>query len=225
MRIKVNINVKVGRLVKYFVISDFFLLAGWGLIDPVFSVFIIQRVVGGSLMVIGIAAAIYWIVRSVAQIPIANYLDSTPGEHADFVALVGGLLLVGVSAIAMCWVTRVWELYAIHALQAIAFAFYYASWPTIYSRHLDKNNISLDWSLDSSVSGIGAGVAGFLGGVIAGTLGYDVVFVFAGIMAFIAAFVLLAVPDLILPKPTTSTRGAVNAAETAEERKPGDTVA
>lgn len=225
MRIKVNINVKVGRVVKYFVISDFFLLAGWGLIDPVFSVFIIQRVVGGSLMVIGIAAAVYWIVRSVAQIPIANYLDSTPGEHGDFVALVGGLMLVGISAIAMCWVTRVWELYAIHALQAIAFAFYYASWPTIYSRHLDKNSISLDWSLDSSVSGIGAGVAGFLGGVIAGTLGYDVVFVGAGIMAFIAAFVLLAVPDLILPKPTTAARAAINAAETAEERKPGDTVA
>jgi MFS family permease len=225
MRIKVNINVKVGRLVKYFVISDFFLLAGWGLIDPVFSVFIVQRVLGGSLLVVGIAAAIYWIVRSVAQIPIANYLDSTQGERADFMALVGGLLLVGISAIAMCWVARVWELYAIHAVQAIAFAFYYASWPTIYSRHLDKNAISLDWSLDSSVSGIGAGVAGFLGGVIAGTLGYDVVFVGAGIMAFIAAFVLLAVPDLILPKPTTSTRDAVNAAEAAEERKPGDLVA
>ena len=111
MRIKVNINVKVGRVVKFFVISDFFLLAGWGLIDPVFSVFIIQRVVGGSLIAVGIAAAIYWIVRSVAQIPIANYLDSTPGEHDDFMALVGGLLLVGISAIAMCWVTRVWELY------------------------------------------------------------------------------------------------------------------
>jgi len=49
MRIKVNINVKVGRLVKYFVISDFFLLAGWGLIDPVFSVFIIQKVVAERL--------------------------------------------------------------------------------------------------------------------------------------------------------------------------------
>jgi DHA1 family quinolone resistance protein-like MFS transporter len=225
MRIKVNINIKVGRLVKYFVISDFFLLAGWGLIDPVFSVFIIQRVVGGTLLTVGIAAAIYWITRSVLQIPIAKYLDSTPGEHADFVALVGGLLLVGISAIAMCWVTQVWELYAIHAVHAIAFALYYASWPTIYSRHLDKDAISLDWSLDSSVAGIGAGVAGFLGGVIAGTLGYNVVFVAAGIMAFIAAFVLLAVPDLILPKPTTPVRAAISTAETTAERKPGDTVA
>lgn len=225
MRIKVNINVKVGRVVKFFVISDFFLLAGWGLIDPVFSVFIIQRVVGGTLTVIGIAAAIYWIIRSLAQIPIAEMLDRIPGEHDDFMALIGGLMLVGISAIAMCWVTQVWELYLIHAVQAVAFAFYYASWPTIYSRHLDKESISLDWSLDSSVSGIGAGITGFLGGVIADTLGYNWVFVGAGIMAFIAAFVLLAVPDLILPKPTTSTRAAVNAAEATTERKPGDTVA
>jgi MFS family permease len=225
MRIKVNINIKVGRVVKFFVISDFFLLAGWGLIDPVFSVFIIQRVIGGTLMTVGIAAAIYWILRSILQIPIANYLDSIPGEHDDFMALVGGLLLVGISAIAMCWVTEVWELYVIHAIQAVAFALYYASWPTIYSRHLDKDAISLDWSLDSAVSGVGAGVTGFLGGVIAGTLGYNVVFVSAGILAFVAAFVLLAVPDLILPKPTTNTRAAVNAAEEAEERKPGDTVA
>jgi MFS family permease len=225
MRIKVNINVKVGRVVKYFIISDFFLLAGWGLIDPIFSVFIIQRVVGGTLMTVGIAAAIYWIIRSVAQIPIAEFLDRIPGEHDDFMALVGGLLLVGISAIAMCWVTRVWELYVVHALQAIAFALYYASWPTIYSRHLDKDAISLDWSLDSSVAGVGAGITGFLGGVIAETLGYNVVFVGAGIMAFIAAFVLIAVPDLILPKPTTPTRVAISAAEATSERKPGDLVA
>ena len=172
MRIKVNINIKVGRLVKYFVISDFFLLAGWGLIDPVFSVFIIQRVVGGTLLTVGIAAAIYWILRSVLQIPIARQLDRVPGEHDDFMALVGGLLLIGLSAIAMCWVTTVWELYAIHAVHAVAFALYYASWPTIFSRHLDKDSIALDWSLDSAVSGIGAGVTGFLGGVIAGTLGF-----------------------------------------------------
>jgi MFS family permease len=225
MRIKVNINIKVGRLVKYFVISDFFLLSGWGLIDPIFSVFIVQKVVGGSLMAVGIAAAIYWILRSVLQIPIAKYLDRTPGEQDDFMALVGGLLLVGISAIAMCWVTQLWELYLIHALHAVAFAFYYASWPTIFSRHLDKDSISLDWALDGAASGIGAGVTGFLGGVIAGTLGYDVVFVAAGILAFVAAFVLLAVPDLILPKPTTASRAAISAAAAGSESKPGGTVA
>jgi MFS family permease len=218
MRIKIDVNVRVGRLVKYFVISDFFLLAGWGFIDPVFSVFIVQRVVGGTLATVGIAAGIYWILKSALQIPIANYLDRTPGEHDDFVALIGGLLLVGVSAIAMCWVTQIWELYVIHAVHAIAFALYFASWPTIFSRHLDKDRISFDWSLDSTAAGIGSGVTGVLGGLIAARWGYDWVFVMAGILAFVAAFVLIAVPDLILPKPTTR-------AVEVNDHTPGDTVA
>ena len=40
---------KVGRVVKYFVLADFFLLAGWGFIDPIFSVFIVQNVLEAHL--------------------------------------------------------------------------------------------------------------------------------------------------------------------------------
>jgi len=203
MKIKVNIDIKVGRLVKYFVLSDFFLLGGWGFLDPIFSVFIIQRVAGATLATVGIAAAIYWILKSALQIPIAKYLDRTSGERDDFMVLVGGILLAGVSVIAMSWVTQIWELYAIHAIHAVAFAMYFASWPTIFSRHLDKDQVSFDWSLDSTAAGIAAGVTGLLGGLIAEIWGFTAVFVAAGICSFVAAFVLLAVPDLILPKPTT----------------------
>ncbi len=202
MKIKVNIDIKVGRLVKYFIISDFFLLAGWGFIDPIFSIFIIQHVAGATLITVGIAAAIYWIVRSLVQIPIANYLDRTPGEKDDFMALVGGILLVGISVIAMSWVTNIWELYVIHAIHAIAFAMYFAAWPTIFSRHLDKERISFDWSLDSAATGVAAGITGLLSGIIAEAFGFTAVFVIAGILALIAAFVLISVPDLILPKST-----------------------
>jgi MFS family permease len=205
MKIRVNIDIKVGRLVKFFVISDFFLLAGWGFIDPVFSVFIVQKIVGAGLITVGIAAAIYWIVKSVLQIPIAKYLDKTPGEKDDFVALVGGLLLAGISAMAFSWVHTVGELYLVQAVHAVAFAFYSASWPAIFSRHLDKDRFSFDWSLDSVTVGVASGITGLLGGIVAEVWGYPSVFLSAGVLCFIAAFVLIAAPDLILPKPNRET--------------------
>lgn len=204
MKIKINIDVKVGRLVKYFILADFFLLAGWGFIDPLFSIFIIQHIAGATLSTVGIATAIYWITRSLLQLPIANYLDKTPGEKDDFMVLIGAMLLAGVSAIATVWVTTIWELYVIHAVHAVAFAMYYSSWPTIFSRHLDKDRISLDWSLDSVAIGIAAGFTGLLGGVIAEAWGFSVVFIAGGILSFVAAFILFAVPDLVLPKPKES---------------------
>ena len=81
MKIRISVDLKVGRLVKFFVISDFFLLAGWGFIDPIFSVFIVQHIAGGTLITVGIAAAIYWILKSILQIPIAKYLDRTPAKR------------------------------------------------------------------------------------------------------------------------------------------------
>jgi DHA1 family multidrug resistance protein-like MFS transporter len=202
MKIRVNIDIRVGRVVKFFVLSDLFLLAGWGFIDPVFSVFIVEHVVGATLATVGIVAAIYWILKSSLEIPIANYLDRTPGEKDDFTALIAALLLAGFSALAFGWVDRIWELYVVQAIHAVAFALYVPSWSAMFSRHLDKDRVSFDWSLDSTVAGLAAGVTGLLGGIVANFWGFTAVFIAAGVLSLVAAIILISVPDLVMPKPT-----------------------
>ena len=202
MKIKIGIDVKVGRVVKYLVLSDLFLLLGWGLIDPVFSVFIIERIAGATLITVGAAAAVYWILRSVLEIPIANYLDRTPGERDDFRALVGGLFLAGLSALAFSVITKVWELYLVQILHAVGFAFYLPSWSSIFSRHLDRERVSFDWSLDSTAAGLAAGVSGLFAGIVAAEWGFPAVFISGGLLSLVAAFILMLAPDLVLPKPT-----------------------
>ncbi len=212
-QMRININVEVGRLVKYFVISDLFFLAGWGFVDPIFSIFIIKNIAGATIVTAGVAAGIYWILKSSLEIPIANYLDRTRGEKDDFIALIAGLFLAGVSAISFAWVTQIWQLYLLQIIHALAFALYLSAWPTIFSRHLDKDRISFDWALDSTVGGIAAGVTGLLGGWAAEQFGFASVFVAAGILSFAAGMILVAVPDLILPKPTSR--------ENPEDKTPG----
>jgi len=209
MRIRININVKVSRLVKYFVLCDLSLLAGWGLIEPVFSIFIIERVVGATLVTVGGAAAIYWLLRSVLQLPLANRLDRTPGEKDDFYALILGLFIASFSAVLFAFVTQVWQLYLVQALHAVGFALYAASWPAIFSRHLDKDRVSFDWALDSTGVGISSGISGFLGGVIANWFGFNAVFILASLFSVLAAVILILAPELILPKKTTDEIVAV----------------
>jgi MFS family permease len=216
MKIKINIDIKVGRVVKYLVISDLFLLAGWGFIDPIFSVFIVEKVAGATLATVGIVAGIYWILKSVLEIPIGNALDRVPGEKDDLVALVGGLFLAGFSAIAFAWVTEVWQLYVVQIVHAIGFALYVPSWSAIFSRHLDRDRVSFDWSLDSTVAGMAAGLTGLFGGVAASFFGFPAVFITAGLLSLGAAFVIMAIPDVILPKPATRS-GNVE-----EEHTPGN---
>lgn len=200
MKINININLRTNRLVRNFILVDLALLAGWGLIEPIFSIYIINHVSGATLVTIGISAAIYWISKSVLQIPIANYLDRNPGEEDDLRMLIAGLLIAAFSAFAFSLVTQVWQLYAVQLLHAVGFAFYAATWPAIFSRHLDKDRVSFDWALDSTAVGVSAGVSGFLGSIVAGWLGFRAVFMLAAAFTFISAFILIMAPDLVLPK-------------------------
>ncbi len=202
MRLNIHFNVKITQFIKRFIIADTALFAGWGFVDPIFSIFIIKEIAGASLVTVGIATSIYWILKSIIQVPIAVYLDKTDGERDDFYALVAALILVGFSAISISLATRVWHVYLIQVLKAAGFGMYVASWPAIFSRHLDKKHTSLDWSLDSTSVGLAIGFTGLLSGVVVTWWGYSAVFILAGIFSFISAAVLLSVPNVIFPKKT-----------------------
>lgn len=203
MRIKININLKVGRVVKYFILADLALLAGWGLVGPIFSVFVIEKVAGATLVTVGVAAGIYWVLKSVLQLPVANYLDKTAGERDDFLALVAGLFISAFTAISYVFITQVWHLYLVEIIHAIAFALYVPAWSAMFSRHVDKDRVSFDWSLDSTVAGMSAGVSGLLGGIAAKVYGFPIVFVLAGILSAISAVILIMAPDFVFPKKST----------------------
>lgn len=203
MKLNIAINIRVSRIVKYFILVDLVLFSGWALIEPIFSLFIVQNVRGATIVTVGISAAIYWFLKSVLQLPIARYLDKRKGERDDFIALIVGLFVAALSALSFALVRESWQLYLAQVIHATGFALYVASWPAIFSRHLDKKNISFDWAIDSTAVGIGASVAGLLGGIIANASGFLAVFVLGAALSTIAAIILLMVPDLILPGPTS----------------------
>lgn len=205
----IDLNIHVSKFVRKFILADLFLIGGWGLIGPIFAVFIIQQIEGATLLTLGIAAAIYWIVKSLFQIPIANFLDKTDGERDDFYTLVMALVMAGVTALLFMFITEVWHLYVVEVVHAIAFGLYIPAWTGMFSRHLDKKHESLDWSLNSTTVGLASGVTGLLGGWMANTFGFPMVFVLAAAASFVSAAVILATPDLVFPKQRNDERIAL----------------
>jgi len=196
MRIKTP---KVNRVVKFFVLSDLALYAGWGFAAPIFSIFIIQDIVDATLVTAGISAAVYWGSRAVIQPPVAALLDKRKGERDDFYTLIGGLLAVSVTAFLLAAIKTVPQLYAVQALHGAALGVYSVSWPAIFSRHLDKGRFALDWSLDRATLAASTAVTSVIGGLVASTFGFDATFIAAGILSFVAALLVFAVPELALP--------------------------
>lgn len=200
MKIKIDINIKVNRIVKFLVLSDLLFLGSWSLISPIFPIFIVEKIKGGSLITVGLTAALYWLVKSSLQLPIANYLDRTDGEKDDFYALVIGLTLAALASFSFALVSQLWQLFIAQFIYAISMALYIPSWSGIFSRHLNEKRISFDWSLDSTIVGFAAFVTTFMSGFLAAWFGFSFVFLVIGVASLLSALLIFFVPKLIIPK-------------------------
>ncbi len=204
MKFKILSNLRVNKVVRYFIISDLFFVAGWGFINPILAIFIVDEIAGATVETVGIAAAVYWILKAIFQMPIGVYLDKNEGEKDDFYTLVLGLVLASITALFFTFIDKVWQLFVLQAFHALAFALYTPAWNSIFTRHLDKNHYAFDWSLDSTIVALAAGVSGALGGWAAQTFGFDIIFICASVLTMVAAIVTFLSPEIVFPKPPSN---------------------
>jgi MFS family permease len=187
----------VNKIIKTIIYWDLFFNSAWGLINPVFAVFIVHNItsenVGKAAEVAGFAALVYWVLKSFLQIPIGAYLDKNHGEKDDFLFTVLGTILCGLVPVGYIFASLPEHIYLLQGVFAIAMSMLIPSSYAIFTRHIDKGKEAVEWSLDSTVLGFGAGITGALGGIIAGKFGFSMVFILASILNFVAAFSLLAI--------------------------------
>jgi len=194
----------VNRVIKFLVAGSAFLYTGWGFIIPIFAIFIVQNIdISGpaeAAEVAGFAFFIYWVMKSLFQIPISAFFDKRHGEKDDYWFMVLGLFITGLTPFGFLFSSQPWHIYGLEVLHALGMALYVPSWNAIFTRHMDKGREAFEWALDSTFLGLGAGITGAIGGVIAALFGFTFVFIFAGITNIIGSFVLLLVHKDILPK-------------------------
>ncbi|MBI4117246.1 MAG: MFS transporter [Parcubacteria group bacterium] len=182
---------KVNRVIRTLVTSDFLLISGFAIFGPIFAIFITQKIEGGTLEIIGFTAAIFQITKSSLQIPIANYLDKNHGEKDDFYSLIIGSFLIALVPFLYIFASKPIHLYLINVIYGMGAAFAIPPWNAIFTRHIDKMHESTDWAVESVSIGIGAASAAALGGILAEKFGFKVVFLVAGAAAIAGAITLI----------------------------------
>jgi MFS family permease len=191
---------KINKIIKFLIISDIFFNSGWGLIGPIFAIFLLQDIQGGSAQVAGFATAIYWITKSTIQIPLAKYLDRNHGERDDFLFMTGGLFLAGLVPFGYLASTLPWHIYILQIVYAIGMAMAVPAWYAIFTRHIDKGSEAYEWSVYSTMLGFAFGISGAIGGFAVGIVGFKVIYFIVGILTITSSILLLFIKnDLIYP--------------------------
>lgn len=184
--------IKINRVIKILIISDIVFLTGFGLIAPVFALFIAQKITfddpGEAAKVTGFAMAIYWSLKSILNIPVGRYLDSRKGEKDDLLAIIFGYFLSSLSAFGYLFAKKPTDIYFLKAIFAIAMALNIPSWTAVFTRHIDKGKEALEWAIRSTAIGVGTGISGAIGGIIVKYFGFNILFILVGSLALLSCF-------------------------------------
>lgn len=191
---------KLNQVILLIILSEFILVVAETLISPIYALFITQDLQAAA-SVVGFSIAVYWITKSILQLPVARYLDKNHGEVDDYYSMVIGLLIVTITTFLFYFASQVWHIYALQFFLAVGNSFVVPPFYAIFTRHIDKDQEGFEWSLRSSFSlGMGSALGGALSGILVSIIGFRSLFLINGTLMFLGWIILLFLRPWIIPK-------------------------
>lgn len=169
---------------------DFLLQFAFGLLSPIFAVFVLKALPGSSLKVIGTATACYWIARVLTTVPLSRFMDRTDGEKDEYYFLLTGSLVISIVPLLYLMMKMPWHLYLIQLLYGVANSMAVPGWRILFTDHLDKGSTGYEWSLDDIAVGVSIGASAYIGARLAETFGYGMVLGTLSLLSFSATALL-----------------------------------
>lgn len=173
--------------------SDFLMIGAEGFFTPMFPIFVTKNIQGATLETVGFSITLYWIIKSLVQLPIAKYVDKHPGEKDDFFFMFVGSVLFALTPLLLLGASQVWHIYVIQALLGVWAACLFPTYAAIFTRHIDKHREGFEWSLHSLAVGVAYGSAAGIGGWLAQHFGFMPIILLYSLIMVSGALVLLIV--------------------------------
>lgn len=185
----------LNKVIRTLIASDFLLQSGWGLIGPIFAIFVTEQIQGGTIVAVGFIAATYWFVKSATQPFLAHFVDVEKGERDNFNFLFYGLLFASLVPFGYLFASQLWHIFLLETIRGLCMACVVPGWAGIFIKNIDKGWEALSWSIDSTGIGFAAAFAAAFGGMIAALLGFKAVFVLISVFGLASTLILLSIKD------------------------------
>lgn len=192
------ISLETNDVIKILTISDLFILSGFGLIAPIFAIYLTNNIQGGNVEVAGIAATIFLLARSLGQLPAAYIVDKIKGEEDDYWSLIIGSIITSLVPLLYLVAKSPSHIYIIQLIYGLSQALTFPSWLAIFTRHIDKRKEGFEWGVYYTITDLGGAGVAAIGGMVAQSFGFKPLFLAVSILSFIGSFWLIYIKKYML---------------------------
>jgi DHA1 family quinolone resistance protein-like MFS transporter len=177
----------INRTIRLLMISDIFVVTGFGLINPILAIYIKEDISGGTIFAAGLASTLFLITKSAVQLPFSLYVD----EHDNRKRwLIVGTVLIALVPFLYIFAYDVSIIYISQVIYGIGAGLAFPTWLAVWSAHLDKKHESFEWSLYSTLASLGAALTAMVGAGIAQFIGFTFTFALVGLLSLIGLAIL-----------------------------------
>ena len=173
----------MNRTMKLLLLSDIFVLTGFGLIQPILAIYINDGgVTGGTMLTAGMASALFLFTKSMVQLPFGHYVDKQSSKSKW---LILGTLLMAAVPIIYVSANSIYHIYLAEMIYGLGSGLAYPTWLGLWSANLDKGRESFQWSVYSTSTGLGTAATGAGGAALASLAGFYATFIMAGLLCLL----------------------------------------
>jgi len=172
----------INRVIKLLISSDVTLFFAIGLLAPIFAIFVLQEIQGGTLKVIGLAASMYWIARTLTTVPLSKFMDKTEGERDEYhFMLVGSYIMASIPLFYM-FTSQPWHIYLLGFINGSAASMAVPGWRILFTNHLDKGRTGYEWSIEDVGVGFAIAISSYLGAFLTDIFGFKILFILIAVI-------------------------------------------
>jgi DHA1 family quinolone resistance protein-like MFS transporter len=166
-----------------FVSNGVFVFAA-SLIGPIFAIYLNELKV--DVIEIGLTSTIFMASSTLCLAIISVYGDR---EKHRSRYLILGFMIRCVAWLSFIFVDSIFQIYIIQIILGIGEAVGSTSFDVIVAEHLDEGDHVKDYSIWRLIQSFAAALAALVGGIIAQEYGFDMLFIFMSILAFLSTVI------------------------------------
>lgn len=181
----------MNRVLNLLISYDLLTTASFGLLQPIFAIFLKDEIIGSSIVSVGIASTIFLVAKSLLQPFLGKITDSETGNNRKIKFLFIGSFLTIITPLIYIVAPNMYYIYFAQFISGIGSAFANAAWYTLYSRFINKNREGYQWSIYDTIAGLAGAATAFAGGILAQYFGFIAVFILISFISFFSLFTVL----------------------------------
>jgi MFS family permease len=179
------------KILRALILSDLFILGSFGLIQPIFAIFIMNEISGATVVAVGIAETIQLVVKSVFQIIVGKWADEESGNRRELAALIVGSILQSLVPLGYLVFHNLSEFYILQVIYGLGLALAYPGWMVVFTRYTREDRAGYEWGVYNTTVSLGTAIAATLGAYLADLYGFHSLFIVVSLFSFVGTALII----------------------------------